>query len=152
MKYLKSSQEFESIKTDRKNILDHIEHNDWNIVLRKLSKIKFSDFRHKFEDALENIKVSLDFINEYKDLKLFPSVIHHVLKNKDYSENELIEIIEKFPEYINWYDVFYNKNIPIWYKKQNYDKIHKDMLNSFDINVSMDIRKKNTEKELSILK
>lgn len=150
--FINEQNENDILKIDRKNILDYIGHNDWNIVLRKLNKIRFSNFRYKFEDALRNIKVNIKFIEKYKDLKIFPSVISNILKNKNYSENELLEIIEYFPEYVDWYYIFYNDNVPLWYKKQNYDKIYNDSLKNFDNSVSMDIRKKNTEKALSILK
>ncbi|MDY0268831.1 hypothetical protein [Trichloromonas sp.] len=142
----------DSLKDERKQILDFIGHNNWNIVMRKLNNIRFSDFRYKFENALRNIKLSIDFIDKYKDLKLFPSFIDNVLDNPNYNEEELINIIKKFPDYINWYNVFYNKNIPLWFKKENYDKIYNDSLNSYDISVPMNIRIKNTKKALSVLK
>ena len=87
-KCLNEQKENDSLKIDRKNILDYIGHNDWNIVLRKLNNIRFSNFRYKFEDALRHIKVSMEFIEKYKDLKVFQSVISNVLENKNYSENK----------------------------------------------------------------
>ena len=140
------------LKIDRKNILNYVGHNDWSVFLRKLNNFNFFDFRSKFEDALRHVKVSMDFIEKYKDLKVFQSVISNILMNKEYTEDELINIIEKYPEYIDWYYIFYNENIPIWYKKQNYDKIYNDSLKNFDNSVPMHIRKENTEKALSVLK
>jgi len=140
-----------NIKIDRKNILTYINHVDWNIVLRKMNKRNFYKYRFAFENALENVRVSMKFIQKYKDLKVVPSVIYHILNNKNYSENELIEIIETFPNYIDWYYIYYNPNIPLWYKKQNYYKIFADSLKSYDISVPMNVRQKNTKKALSIL-
>lgn len=140
------------LKSDRKKILDYIGHNDWNIVLRKLNNLSFSDFRHKFGMALREIKVSIEFIDKYKDLKLFPTFIDNVLDNNYYTESELINIIEKFPQHVNWYNVFYNENIPLWFKKKNYDKIYEKSLDSYDIRVPMNTRIKNTKKALSILR
>jgi hypothetical protein len=141
-----------NLKVDRKAILDFMGYNDWNILLRKLNKSSFSDILYKFENALRNVKVSIDFIDKYKDLKIFISVIHNVLKNTNYTTEELIKIIEKFPDYIDWYYIFYNKLIPLEYKKLHYDQIYNDTLKSFDNSVPMDIRITNTKKSLSILK
>lgn len=149
---LNENEQNDNLKEDRKAILDFMGYNDWSILLRKLYKFSFRDIQYKFENALRNVKVSIDFIDKYKDLKIFMSVIHHVLNNPNYTPEELIKIIETFPDYIDWYYVFYNKMIPLEYKKLHYDQIYNDSLKSFDNSVSMDIRIKNTKKALSVLK
>jgi hypothetical protein len=158
--YINSFEEFrlnesgqdDNLKEDRKAILAFIGYKDWSILLRKLNDSSFSDFRYKFEHALRNVKVSMDFIDKYKDLKVFPSFMKNILENPKYNVEELIEIIEKFPEYISWYSIFYNKRIPLDYKKLHYDQIYDDSLTSFDNSVPMDIRIVNTKKALSVLK
>lgn len=143
--------ESDSVKEDRKKILEYLGLKDWSIFLRKLQRPFFSNFRYKFEFYLRNFKVSPEFIDKYKDLKVFPSFIDIILKNKEYSVDELLGIIEKYPDYIDWYYVFYNERIPIDFKKKNYDKIYRDSLVSFDNSVPMNIRIRNTKKALSIL-
>jgi len=140
------------LRIDRRRMLDFIGLNDFGVFLRKLNKSKYYSYSSSFECALRERMVSIYFIDKYKDLKIFPSLIGNVLDNPVYTEKELITIIEKFPTYINWYDVFYNQKFSIEYKAKNYDKIYADFLKSFDINTTMATRIIKTNETLSSLK
>ena len=141
------------LKIDRGRMLEYMGLTDFGVFLRKLNKTKhYYPYCHSFACALRERMVSIHFISKYKDLKIFPSLIDEVFENSEYTENELITIINKFPTYINWYYVFYNKNISINYKAENYDKIYADFLKSFDVNTPMDKRISQTLEVLKMLK
>lgn len=149
------------LKKERKYILDFLGLQDWNIFVRKYFKPEFSKYRYRFELYIRGYnsnsfekwgspKVSIHFLDKYKDT--FPRLIKNALNNPNYTEKELITIIESFPDYIDWYYIFYNDNIPLEYKKQHYKEIYNDFIKSFDIRVPISTRIKETEKTLNILK
>jgi hypothetical protein len=135
---------------DRKKILEFMGINDWAVLMRKFNNRTYRWNRYEFENAIKTLKLSIGFIREYKDL--YSGFISDILRNKNYTTEELIFIINKFPENVDWYYVFYNDRIPIEFKKEHYDEIYRDMLTSFDINVPMDVRERNSKKALEILK
>lgn len=150
-----------NIKKDRNEILNFLGLKKWNIFLRKYNKIKFSNYRYSFESYIRGHnttsfekynypKVSLEFIDKYKDI--FPNLIKNVLENPNYTHSELIFIIENYPDYISWYHIFYNNNISIDYKKKHYNEIYEDSLECFDFRVPMKKRVYETKEALKILK
>jgi len=141
-----------NIKSDIRHILFSIGLTDWNIVLRKLNKTGFWRYRCALEGTLLNTKVSTDFIKKYKKINVFPSLLSIILKNNLYSTDELINIIETNLNDISYMDIFNCIHIPLEYKKQYYKEIYTDFINNgFDINVSLDIKIKETKRLLSVL-
>lgn len=140
---------FGFVGDDRKKILDFMGVKDWAVVMRKFHSSSYNKNRWDFQRAIRELRLCIGFMREYKDL--YSDFFVDILRNPNYTADELIKIINTFPENINWYWVFYNKTIPIEFKKEHYDDIYRDMLLMYDINVPPDVRERNSKEALQVL-